>query len=764
MSVQPDLRRAVQLHQQNRPGEAESVCRAILAAQPRHFEALTFLAMLKVERGEPGEALPLVAAAVEAEPKSAAAHSHHGIVLAALGRHDEALAAFGRALAIDPRFADALCNRGDLLFGLGRHAEALTSFEAALAARPRLHPALVGRGLALRALKRPAEAVLNLEKAVAAVPNDPETLNNLAVALRDLGRHEEALAQLDRAVALRPDFAEAHCNRGHALRRLRRPAEALVSYGRALGLRPDSADFHNSRGNAFAELHRAEEALASYERALALDPDHADALLNLANLLLKLRRYGEAEAAYLKLRAAVPDHPYVRNGLVFCQLSTCDWADADRMSRELLAHAEERKWTVEPGMLHALDNTPAEQNRFAEIWVRTEVGSPPQPFKHSRSLKDGKLRIAYVSAEFRRHPVSEQMVGLFERHDRSRFEVHGISIGPDDKSDMRARLTKAFDRFHDATTRTDESVAKLFHEAGVNIAVDVSGYLESSRPRIFAMRPAPIQVSYLGFPGPMGSPHIDYVVADAIVAPSEHQSSYTERIVHLPDCYLVSDSKKPRPSRAFTRGECGLPERGFVFCCFNNVYKLSARTFEVWMRLLHAVEGSVLWLSQVNPVAADNLRKAATAHGIAPERIIFAPRLASLEDHLARHRVADLFLDTLPYNAHTTANDALWAGLPVLTCLGPTFVGRVGASQLRAVGLPELVTTSFADYEALAVALASDPSRLAAIRRKLADNLATCPLFDTDRFRRHMEAAFTTMWEIWQRGEPPRGFAVPPLP
>jgi predicted O-linked N-acetylglucosamine transferase (SPINDLY family) len=373
--------------------------------------------------------------------------------------------------------------------------------------------------------------------------------------------------------------------------------------------------------------------------------------------------------------------------------------------------------------------------------------------------RNNKVRVAYLSADFHQHATAYLMAELFELHDRSRFEIIGVSYGIDDKSEMRKRLVAAFDQFHDVLRKSDEEVAKLLHDLRIDIAIDLKGYTQDFRFGILAYRPAPIQASYLGFPGTIGAEFIDYIIADKTVAPFEHQVFYTEKIVHLPDCYQVNDTKRRIAERTPTRQETGLPDNGFVFCCFNNNWKITPDIFRVWMRLLHVVEGSVLWLLGDNKSAERNLRMEAQACGIDPARLVFASRLP-LEGHLARYRVADLFLDTLPVNAHTTASDALWAGLPVVTRLGESFAGRVAASLLNAVGLSELVTHSIEDYEALALRLAKDPSLLEGYRNQLAKNRLTHPLFDTDRFRRHIEASYLQMWEIWQRGEQPRSFAV----
>ena len=407
-------------------------------------------------------------------------------------------------------------------------------------------------------------------------------------------------------------------------------------------------------------------------------------------------------------------------------------------------------------------NDQALLRQCAQNFIKNKIGNFPFPLWQGEVWHNDRIKIAYLSADFRQHPVAYLMAELLERHDRGRFEIIGLSFGPDDRSEMRARLVAAFDQFLDVRAKSDAEVARLLCELKVDIAIDLQGYTRDCRPRILAHRPAPIQVNYLGFPGTMGAEFIDYIIADETVVPFEHQPFYAEKIVHLPDCYQVNDTKRKIAEWMPTRQEVELPEEGCAFCCFNNNWKITPEVFGVWMRLLHAVEGSVLWLFGDNESAERNLRKEAQARGIDPARLVFAGRLP-LEDHLARHRLADLFLDTLPYNAHTTASDALWIGLPVVTRLGGSFAGRVAASLLNAIGLPELVTHSIEDYEALALRLAKDPSLLEGYRNRLATNRLTHPLFDTDRFRRHIEAAYLQMWEIWQRGEQPRSFAVEAL-
>jgi protein O-GlcNAc transferase len=540
---------------------------------------------------------------------------------------------------------------------------------------------------------------------------------------------------------------------------------ALSSFDKALALRPDLPAALLGRCEALYGVGQYEEQ--TYAKLLAVElgdrepRDKAQWLYDRAILLLRVGRVAEAIPDLRKATAIDPDARLALGHLVNARMRLCDWHGLDADCDRLIAAVRAGKWVCEPFSFLAVPADAADQLQCA----KTHAGNQAAVVAHSgpqkeRSSGHERVRVAYVSADFREHPVAFLMAGLFERHDRARFETFAISLRRDDSSEMQKRIRGAFDQFLDVSAMDDRDAAALLRANEIDIAVDLMGYTQNARPGIFAWRAAPIQVIHLGYQGTTGAEHMDYVIADRIVLPQ--QACYSEKIVHLPDCYMVNDSQRAISSRAPHRAEEGLPGSGFVFCCFNQSYKLLPATFDIWMRLLARVEASVLWLSALNATAAGNLRAQAQARGIDPARLIFARRVASVADHLARQRLADLFLDTLPYNAHSTASDALWAGLPVLTCLGRTFAGRAAASLLHAVGLPELVTDSPEEYEALARKLALEPAALLALRSKLAANRLTHPLFDTDRFRRHIEAAYRTMWEIRQRGEPPRPFGVAP--
>jgi protein O-GlcNAc transferase len=706
------------------------------------------------------EALASYDRALALKPDYAQAHNNRGTLLTTLKRHHEALAAFDRALVLEPDYAEALNNRGNALSALDRHEEALASYEQALALKPDYAEAINNCGNVLATLDRNEEALTRFEQALALAPGYAVGWYNRGNALSALRRYEEALTSYDRALTLAPDYAEANDNRGNALLRLNRHEEALASIEHALALNPESPGTHNNHGSTLSALKQHEAGLASYDKAIALKPDFADAHSNRGNTLKDLRRHEEARASFERALAIDPEHIDAAVGIAEVVLSLCDWGRTAPLVDKLKARVAAAEPTVAPFTLLAYCDDPALHAECARTFVADRLPVKPKPLWNGPPARHDRIRVAYVSADLHRHATAYLIAELFELHDHSRFEIVGVSLGWDDGSDMRRRLVQSFDQFHDMRARSDHEVAKLLHELEIDIAVDLKGHTGDSRLGIFAHRGAPIQASYLGYPGTIGAEFIDYVIGDPVVTPLEHAPHYVEKIVQLPDCYQVNDRKRAIAERP-SRQQAGLPPQGFVFCCFNNNYKITAPIFDVWMRLLKAVPESVLWLLRDNVGAEANLRREAQVRGVDPERLVFAGR-SDLAEHLARHKLADLFLDTLPYNAHTTASDALWAGVPIVTCRGNAFAGRVGASLLRSVGLPELVTLNFPDYEALALRLATEPALLVGFRQRLAQNLATCPLFDTDRFRRHLEAAYTTMWEIWQRGEAPRAFAVEP--
>ena len=748
---------ALTLHERGMLAEAEKVYAAILQASPDHFDALHLLGVLRQQQGDSAEAERLIGAALKLVPRSVEALCNFGAVLNALKRPDEVLAAFDQVLAIKPELPIALNYRGNTLVQLGRLPDALATFDRTLAIKPDDLEALISRGNALMLLNEPAQALICFDKALAQEPDHAVALGNRGLALTRLKRHEEALACYRRALDVAPNRLPALDSYGSALLALGRAEEALATYDEALAIASNHPIALRQRVAALQALGRHAEALDVCDRILAVTPDDPETSFNRGFSLANLDRLEDAMASYEKARAF--GHMAARNMLGICRLATSDWVRADEIAREVRADLAAGN-SANPLLATEFGFDPATQLEAARSYLRILVPVIPKPFVHSGAVRAEKLRIAYLTTAFRKHPVAVAIASLLERHDRERFEIIGVSLGRDDASGIRSRMVAALDQFHDVAAESDRNIAQLLNDLKVHIAVDLNGWTDGSRPGIFAYRPAPIQVSYLGYAGTTGSDCIDYILADETVLPFDQQRFFSERIVHLPDCYHANDATRRVSPDVPARSELGLPEQALVFCCFNHSGKITAPVFDIWMRLLARLPGSVLWLSDLNSLAQANLRREAAVRGIDPDRMIVAPWTDRIEDHLTRYRAADLFLDTLPYNGHSTACDALFAGLPVVTCLGTTFAGRVGASLLKAAGMSELVTASLEDYEALALKLATNRELLSAIRRKLEESHATCPLFDNDRFRRGIEAAYATMWDIYCRNESPQSFNV----
>lgn len=719
------LQQAIQHHQAGDLAGAEQLYNQVLAIAPIDFTARHMLGVIRLQQGRNAEALELVGAALKINPRSPEALSDQAHLLRMLGRLEEALASIDRALALKPASLQALFVRAGLLQQLQRWDEALAAYDRLLAA----------------------------------APGNADVHNDRANLLRDLRRLEDARASYDKALALAPRNADTLYNRGVTLRDMNRLAEALADFDRALSLNPNHLPVHFARANILLDMGRFQEALAACDRALALHPDFPDAQNLRGTLLWELQRPREALWAFDQILARHPGYPYARSGQANAVLHLCEWTRTQSVLAAAKADIMAGRPILSPLTLLGYGAEPALQHACARALVQNLIPLKPAPLSNGKPYGHGKIRLAYLSHDFQEHPVAAQIAALIERHDRGRFEVIGVSTGPDDAGPMRRRLMAAFDHFHDIQALGNREAAQLLRDREIDVLVDLGGHTHGARLEIFAHRPAPVQATYLGYPGTTGADFIDYILGDAIVTPLDQQPFYSEHIAQLPGSFMANDTTRAVgtvPGRA----ALGLPDNAFVFCCFNKYWKIGAEIFAVWMRLLAQVPGSVLWLKEDgDALAKANLLAAATAAGVDPARLVFAGRLDG-PTHLARHRAADLFLDSLPYNAHVTACDALWAGLPVLTVLGQSYPSRVAASLLHAVNLPELVTANLRDYEALALTLARDPARLGALRDRLAQNRAAAPLFDTAAFARHIEAAYAMMVDIAARGEKPRAFTL----
>ena len=726
------------------------------------------------QRGQPERVMTMLRPWLTAEVGRPQVLLLAGLAQLRLGQLEPALVTLRQLTERAPQDVAAWINLATVQQALRQPAEALASLERALALKPDEPAAHFNRGNVLMQMADAAAAVASFERAAELAPERPDPFCNQAVALVELGRQPEALALMQGAVQRFPAIAAVWnqlgiCQHGSGLDR-----EALHSYQRAAKLQPSLVDAWSNAAQVLARLKRDAEAIAHAERAVQTSPHHPVALRTLGVVLASAQRHSEAQPWLRKASQLDPQDSITLSNLLAGDLALCDWdaVDADLAALRALWRRGHLRG-VEPWRLLALPVDGAELRQVTEqVSARSFPPGPesnvaaPRWRAHVGRRRPARLRIGYFSSDFHQHATSVLMAGLFEQHDRARFDVVGICLGRYASGlmdPMRQRVRAAFERFQTWGEFSDTELVDRARQLDLHLAIDLKGHTEGSRMAIFAQRVAPLQLHYIGYPGTLGMPGaIDYQVADSIVVPPQAREHFSEKIIALPDSYQVNDRARAIDPRPPTRASQGLPAEGFVFCCFNNHYKITREVFGLWMELLRQRPASVLWLLVANEVARRNLRAAAVQAGVNEKRLIFADR-AALPQHLARHACADLFLDTGPYNAHTTASDALWAGLPVLTCAGETFASRVGASLLMACDLPQLVTHDLDTYYQRALALSGGSAELASLRRQLIDNRLKLRLFDTERFARHIERAYDMAWERFERDLPPDHLVVPPI-
>lgn len=794
-SALDDFRQAVLHLQKGQLHQSEQAHRRVLARTPRHAPSLHHLGLIAFKGADRSKAVDYIRQSVAIDPAYHQAWLNLAVILGELNRVDEAIDACRRCMALQPANAEpqnvlgnllrarqnmpdaaaayaeslklkpdqpvVLVRLGELFLDLGKSDEALT-----LCRRARtLDPSFVDAKTLERRILAETGQLQAVEALVEGGSSDPkeraQSYDELGTFLVARGRHAEAVAVLRRAMADAPGSADAHFNLAMALDGAGQSQEALATYRAGLAIDPDRAEAYAMMGVLLRGMSQHAAAINALQISVKLDPSLAVGHYNLAVTYKALGRFEEALEAFRKAVEYAPDSLVNRFEFYSLRRLICDWEGLEGEEWQCRELFRQRNAIVAPFQFIPMDASRAEQQEAGRRFAPKTIVAEEMRRREPRSARDGdgRIRIGYLSSDFFEHATSMLLVEVLERTDRSRFELFAYCYSPDDGSDLRRRVMGAFDHFVDIKRMSHQEAARKIHADGIDILVDLKGYTLNARTQILAYRPAPIQVNYLGYPATMGVDFVDYILADPVVAPMQHQEEYTERIVHLPHCYQPNDKQRKISEEPITRADCGLPDDAFVFCSFNNSYKLKAPVFDVWMRLLGKVPRSVLWLLSSNSLCRDNLRREAAARGVDPDRLVFAERFP-IARHLARHALADLFLDSTPCNAHTTASDALWAGLPVLTCLGETFAGRVAASLLAAMDLNELIAENLEAYERIALSLAQDKSGLDRVRQKIAVGRETAPLFDSTRYARNLEAAYQTMVDIMRSGEGPQPFAV----
>ena len=764
------LEKGISYHQIGNLKEAETIYRNVVATNSAQPDALHLLGLIELQNDNPELAVSLIQKAISISKHKATYHFNLGVSLFQLARYEDAKESYLSAIKLNPIDQKSLFNLGVTLQELNNHEEAIEYFNKVIGLNSSHSEAHYSRGLSLHRLKKWHDAIASYDAAIKIDMGHSKAYNNRGMALKELKKLNEALLSLNKSIELSGSNPEAHNSKGLVLFELRNFDEAVKEYDIAISIDHFFTEAHNNRGNAFKSQRKYDLALADYDKAIQLDANFSDAHFNKGDALHQVKKFDEAIVSldnaikinsndaeayfqrgiilnqqklfsgldnYRKALSINAQLPWLNGAILHTNMVNCVWDDFTAKTLELERKIKSDEKASFNFYVLGLTDSAELQMKASKTWsTEFPINQSLGPIKSNPSKP--KIRLGYYSADFYSHATCVLMAELFEKHDKSKFELFAFSFGPDIKDSMRARVEAAFDQFIDVSTMSDKEIAEFSRMLGIDIAIDLKGSTKDHRFGIFSYRAAPVQVSYLGYPGTMGAEYIDYLIADKTLIPEESQKFYTEKIAYMPHSYQVNDRSRVISDRVFTKQEVGLPEEGFVFACFNSNYKITPDVFDVWVRILKSVEGSVLWLFEENKTAAANLRKEAQKRGLVPERLVFAPKM-ELSEHLARHKLADLFIDTLPCNAHTTASDALWAGLPVLTCMGESFASRVAASLLNAIEMPELITSSLTDYEELAVALGKDSQRIQALKQKLEANKLTTPLFDSSLFTKDLE-------------------------
>ncbi len=710
------------------------------------------LAKCLSDQGKDNSALKWHRKAIELDRSNPDFWLNYGISLVNVGKLEESLSAFDSIIRISPNHPRAWFNKAASLLKIGRLDAGLNCSARSVELSPDSAEAWKIHGIILGKLGLPDQASEAYNSSLKINPTQPDTWQLLGTALYDMKQLDEAVKSLSVSIKLDPTTAVTFLNRGVVLQELEKIEDAISDFYTARTLDGKSALTHFSLGVALAKQYQYLDAAASYEEALKQDCNYSPAWHNLGIALSELKRYEDAVKSYIKALELGMDEDFLLGNLMHTKLRICDWSDFNIYLEQLKRGLERRSRVTTPLIAICLFDSPSLQKTAAELYSSLKCkGEKPLDKSTSRKSLE-KIRIAYFSMDFREHPVGYLIAELFELHDRNYFELYGVSFGINTQDSLRRRIEESFDHFIDVSGWTTNAIAQLCQELNLDIAIDLGGFTKDARPEIFARKIAPTQINYLGFPGTMGSENYDYIIADQVLIPSNYQGCFTEKIIYLPNCFQVNDSKRKISKNPGSRSQHNLPDHGFVFCCFNNTWKLLPEMFGLWIEILTKVDDSVLWFRADNLVASKNIRIEAEKRGMDPSRLVFA-EFTEHDLHLARYTLADLFLDTYPYNGHTTTSDALWAGLPVLTIEGSSYASRVASSLLRCLDLDELITNTREEYVQLAVELSRNRPRLSRIKEKLGSNRVSAPLFDTPLFTTHIESAYKAVYQVKQSGK-----------
>ena len=707
------LNLAIQFIQSDRLNDAEILLNKILKIYPKNTDAFCFQSVVAAHKSEFRKALTWIDKAIQVAPNNSVAYLNKGNILKDLGRYSEAINCYDKALAIEPNFVDAISNKGNVLQDLGRYSEAIICYD---------------------------EAIL-IE------PNFSEAYKNQGNALQRLGKYREAIISYRSAIALKNDFTLAWTNMGLAHHNLKNYDQSIYFHEKALELDFNCVQAWVNKGSSLHEKYQYMNAIECFNNAIEINSNFVEAWVEKGNSTYKLGLYDEALVCYQRAFSLNKEVDLLLGKIIYTKQNMAYWDGIENDTDKAIAGILSGEKCIAPLIAISLIDSPQLALKAAENIISQKEALKTHTYPIKKNTHQ-KIHIGYFSGDFKSHPVSFLIAELIEIHDRSRFKIFAFSLDKSPSEDlMRTRLVDIFDQFIDAEDMTHSEIASISKNLEIDIAVDLGGHTEGGAIDLFSQRLAPIQVNYLGYAGTSGARYMDYIIADKTVIPTSSQQYYSEKIAYLPDTFMVDDTNRIPSSKVFSKLEFGLPEHGIIFCCFNNGSKFNRSILVSWAKILLKVEGSIFWISENNHFFKENLLKEFIDLGINSERVIFAKKMDSMGDYLARYVVADLFLDTYPYNAHTTAIDALKSGLPLITCTGESFAGRVATSLLHSIKMPELIATNLEEYEALAIELAQNPEKLEQIKFKLANNRLTAPLFNTPRFTKNIEAAYIKMHE-----------------